>query len=145
MIFLEKGRAPFLHEDTLRGEYPELRFPHAETPSARATLLARAGRCYDEIRDGYRSFIPFIGCGTGGSSALYGMAMERFFPADFKPRQHFPDESGTDLPLILLTPGLHAGFSRTSPATRIQEMSAAVYGCRRGHSCAAPIRSGGLR
>ena len=59
VLFLEKGRAPFLHADTLRGEYPELRFPRVEAASTRyAPLLARAGRCYDEIRDGTRSFVP---------------------------------------------------------------------------------------
>jgi choline dehydrogenase-like flavoprotein len=99
VLFLEKGRAPFLHADTLRGTYPELRFPRVEAASARdARLLARAGRCYEEVRDGDRSFVPFIGCGTGGSSALYGMAMERLFPADFEPRQHFANASGSTLP-----------------------------------------------
>ncbi len=99
VLFLEKGRAPSLHIDTLQGEYPELHFRHAEAASARhAPLLARAGRCYDEIQDGERSFVPLIGCGVGGSSALYGMAMERFFPADFEPRQHFPHAATSSLP-----------------------------------------------
>ncbi len=99
VLFLEKGRASFLHADTLRGGYPELRFARLEAASTRyAPFLARAGRCYDEVRDGHRSFVPFIGCGAGGSSALYGMAMERFFPADFEPRRHFPSESGSVVP-----------------------------------------------
>ena len=98
VLFVEKGRAPFRHSDSLRGAYPELFFPDVEVPSARhARLLGQAGRCYQEIRDGDRSFVPFIGCGTGGSSALYGMALERFFPADFEPRQHFPHASGSSL------------------------------------------------
>ena len=100
VLFLEKGRVPFLHTDTLRGAYPEMGFPHVEVPTTarHAPLLAQAGRCYDEFRDGPHNFIPFIGCGGGGSSALYGMAMERFFPADFEPRQHFPEHSGSSLP-----------------------------------------------
>jgi choline dehydrogenase-like flavoprotein len=100
VLFLEKGRVPFLHADTLRGAYPEMGFPRTEVPTTarHAPLLAQAGRCYDEFRDGQRSFIPFIGCGAGGSSALYGMAMERFFPADFEPRQHFPEHSGSSMP-----------------------------------------------
>ena len=86
VLFLEKGRAAFGHEDTLRGSYPELDFPEVEVATPRNALqLARAGRCFDEIRDGGRRFVPLIGCGTGGSSALYGMAMERFLPADFDP------------------------------------------------------------
>lgn len=100
VLFLEKGRAPFLHADSLRGVYPEMHFSCVEAPTTalHAPLLAQAGRCYDELRDDQRSFIPFIGCGGGGSSALYGMAMERFFPADFEPGQHFPDNSGSSLP-----------------------------------------------
>ena len=99
VLFVEKGRAPFLHADTLRGAYPELGFRRVEAASVRhTTLLAQAGRCYEEVRDGPRSFVPLIGCGTGGSSALYGMAMERFFPADFEPRQNFPAEAGSSLP-----------------------------------------------
>lgn len=27
--------------------------------------------------------MPFVGCGTGGSSSLYGMVLERLFPRDF--------------------------------------------------------------
>ena len=99
VLFLEKGRALFLHTDTLRGVYPELHFQHVGATSAScAGVLARAGRCYDEFRDGTRSFVPFIGCGTGGSSALFGMAMERFFPEDFEPRQHYPKDTGSSLP-----------------------------------------------
>lgn len=99
VLFLEKGRASFLHTDTLRAAYPEMDFPRMEAPSAgHAPLLARAGRWYDELLDDQRSFVPFIGCGTGGSSALYGMAMERFFPSDFEPRRHFSNNTASSLP-----------------------------------------------
>lgn len=99
VLFLEKGRAPFLHADALRGVYPELRFPRVEAASPRhAPLLAQAGRCHEEVRNGDRSIVPFIGCGAGGSSGLYGMAMERFFPADFEPRRYFPDARDSSLP-----------------------------------------------
>jgi choline dehydrogenase-like flavoprotein len=101
VLFVEKGKAPFLHDDTLRGKYPELDLPrHAEpiaTPE-HAPTLARAGRSYDAVRDRKLSFVPFVGCGTGGSSALYGMAMERFFPADFEPGAQFPDDTESTLP-----------------------------------------------
>ncbi len=99
VLFLEKGRSPSIHPDTLRGTYPEMFFPDEPIAStANAGLLARGGRCSDEIDDGQRRFIPLIGCGGGGSSALYGMAMERFFPADFAPREHFPQGSAALLP-----------------------------------------------
>ena len=86
VLFVEKGRAGFLEDDTLRGGYPELRFSRVDVATAEnASQLARAGRCYEELRDRERRFVPMIGCGTGGSSALYGMAMERFLPGDFHP------------------------------------------------------------
>lgn len=91
VLFVEKGRAGFDRADALRGTYPELLvLPHGSASGRDAVLLSRAGRCYEEVVDGHRRFVPFIGCGTGGSSALYGMALERFFPADFEPRQNFP-------------------------------------------------------
>ncbi|WP_343577191.1 hypothetical protein [Mycobacterium sp.] len=39
-----------------------------------------------------------IGSGTGGSSALYGMVCERFFAADFTPRQNFRDPGDSTVP-----------------------------------------------
>jgi len=99
VLFLEKGRFAALHPDTLRGAYPEPLFPDGTAPAARhAPILARSGRFFEEIRNGAHRFIPLIGCGTGGSSALYGMAMERFFPGDFEPRRHFPQARESSLP-----------------------------------------------
>ncbi|WP_164962603.1 GMC oxidoreductase [Rubrivivax sp. JA1026] len=78
-------------DDALLGEYPELaagRDGRALGPGD-AALAARGGRCADRIVDRSarreREFTPFIGHGPGGSSALYGMAMERFTPEDFEP------------------------------------------------------------
>ena len=52
VLFLEKGRAPFLHTDALQGTYPESLFSYGEATSLRnAPLLARTGRCYEEIQD----------------------------------------------------------------------------------------------
>ncbi|CPR08100.1 glucose-methanol-choline oxidoreductase [Mycobacterium bohemicum DSM 44277] len=42
--------------------------------------------------------MPFIGAGTGGSSALYGMVCERFFAQDFTPRQNFRDPGDSTVP-----------------------------------------------
>ncbi len=80
VLFLEKGRAAFRHGDSLRGDYPELVCPDAAAP---ADCLRRGGRMAEPVRDGAHAFVPLMGCGSGGSSALYGMAMERFFPVDF--------------------------------------------------------------
>ena len=64
--------------------------------------MARAGRTTDEIEDISgrfpKRFVPFIGSGTGGSSALYGMVCERFFAQDFTPRQNFRDPGDSTVP-----------------------------------------------
>jgi choline dehydrogenase-like flavoprotein len=64
--------------------------------------LACGGRSTDTIDDmggGRRSpYVPYVGSGTGGSSALYGMNLERFFPIDFVPGSAFQDRRGSSLP-----------------------------------------------
>lgn len=93
VLFCEQG-ASYLDTTALRGKYGELFFPEPAAPQPRhRDFLLRAGRWCENIRDESspiaRRFIPFLGAGAGGSSALYGMAMERFFPADFTPgKQH---------------------------------------------------------
>jgi choline dehydrogenase-like flavoprotein len=94
VLFCEQGRSHLNAGDALRGSYPELTFPEPSVPKAEhREILARAGRYADEIEDRSsqrtRQFIPFIGAGSGGSSALYGMALERFLPEDFRPREKF--------------------------------------------------------
>lgn len=103
VLFCEKGRALRNDPETLRGDYAESFFGPPEVPRLKhRDILTRAGRCPEEIED--RSLprphrhIPFIGQGAGGSSALYGMAMERFFPADFRPRENFPQIEDSGLP-----------------------------------------------
>lgn len=86
VLFLEKGRAQHNYPDTIKGEYPEA----AESGSLISRLM-RSGRFFDSVQDSKRNFIPLMGCGTGGSSALYGMAMERLFPNDFGYRGPPPD------------------------------------------------------
>jgi choline dehydrogenase-like flavoprotein len=103
VLFCEKGRSRLADAQALRGKFAEVFFPRPEAPGPEhAELLARAGRCSDVIEDRSgrrpRRFIPFIGAGAGGSSALYGMALERFFPEDFTPRRSFAKTEGADLP-----------------------------------------------
>lgn len=102
VLFCEKGLA---RRSAARyaGDYAETSFPDVRAPAARhAAYLRQAGRCWDELVDvsgkRERTFVPFIGSGAGGSSALYGMAMERFFPSDFTPRRHYPEASDSTLP-----------------------------------------------
>lgn len=94
VLFCEMGRSSLASASALRDAYPETRFSVPGVPEAE--LLRAAGRYPEAIndlsRDKPKRFIPFIGSGTGGSSALYGMVLERFFPADFEPARY---HSGT--------------------------------------------------
>lgn len=103
VLFCERGRSRLAHPDTLRADYPEQFGPDkgAVLDARSAPLLARAGRYVNEVTDVSSRrplrFVPFIGSGDGGSSALYGMAMERFAPADFLPRTKHPGAIGSSL------------------------------------------------
>ena len=108
VLFCERGAA---HLDQAGGDGTALtgHYPEEDLPGAIARhlapdqqLLRQAGRATDLLDDvsgrKTRSFVPFVGSGTGGSSALYGMAMERFFPADFEPRQQHLGDTDNSLP-----------------------------------------------
>lgn len=104
VLFVEKGRSTLPGTPgTIRAAMPELAKPKASrSAETYYEMLARAGRCTDEIEDISRRiprrFIPMIGSGTGGSSALYGMVCERFFPQDFTPRQNFAEPGDSTVP-----------------------------------------------
>lgn len=95
VLLVEKGRSTLPGAPgTIRAAMPEVAEPRAyRSTSTYYDALARAGRCTDEVEDVSgrfaKRFVPFIGGGTGGSSALYGMVCERFFASDFTPRQNF--------------------------------------------------------
>jgi choline dehydrogenase-like flavoprotein len=102
VLFCERG-ASSLGGDAIRGTYPEMiAGRQRRSQNDLRTALRSAGRCSDAIVDVSaerpRSFVPFIGSGTGGSSALYGMAFERLFPADFAPRRNHPSAQASNLP-----------------------------------------------
>lgn len=104
VLFVEKGRSTLPGAPgTIRAAVPEEAEPlAARSAQAYYDALARAGRCTDEVEDISgrfpKRFVPFIGSGTGGSSALYGMVCERFFAADFTPRQNFRDPGDSTVP-----------------------------------------------
>ncbi len=100
ILFLEKGLSLLSNEEGLRGDFAESFFPAPAAPSPEhKTLLQQAGRYVDYIDDQYgKKAIPFVGSGGGGSSALYGAALERLFPSDFEPRANHPNASDTTLP-----------------------------------------------
>jgi choline dehydrogenase-like flavoprotein len=68
--------------------------------SPRARL--RAGRWPLRLQEGSGArkteFFAPLGCGIGGSTALYAAALERFQPSDFAPRANFPDVPDATLP-----------------------------------------------
>jgi choline dehydrogenase-like flavoprotein len=102
VLFCEKGRARTATQPRLSDTYPEAAALHMGRKADRSELLLDAGRwsepLIDITRHRARAFVPFIGCGTGGSSALFGMALERFFRSDFTPRRHHPNAPDSTLP-----------------------------------------------
>ncbi len=104
VLFVEKGRSTLSGTaGTIRSAMPELAEPSlADSQAAYFDALARAGRSTDEIEDiskrRSKKFVPFIGSGTGGSSALYGMVCERFFARDFTPRENFRNVGASTVP-----------------------------------------------
>lgn len=104
VLFVEKGRSTLPGTPgTIRSAMPELAEPGAaRSAEAYYAALARAGRSTDEVEDISgrfpKRFVPFIGSGTGGSSAIYGMVCERFFVDDFTPRQNFPKPGDSTVP-----------------------------------------------
>lgn len=104
VLFIEKGPS-FLNpgNDAIRGLTPEEVCDLGRlSESERSRLLARACRSSDVVTDASgdkpKRFVPEIGNGTGGSTALFGMVMERMFPVDFSPRQHHRDAADSTLP-----------------------------------------------
>lgn len=103
VLFCEKGRAHLHNPAALAGGYAEAAFPEPVAPAPEHRAVLQAGGRYAELVEersarGATRFMPFIGCGTGGSTALYGMALERFLPSDFTPRRNHPGVPDTTLP-----------------------------------------------
>ncbi|WKJ89568.1 GMC family oxidoreductase [Methylomonas montana] len=101
VLFCEKGRSLFATSGEFSGDYAEQFFPIRKSPSEEDhEVLEQSGRWPFKIKDvsakKTKSFIPFMGVGTGGSSSLYGAAMERFKPEDFEAgRWHFDAEESS--------------------------------------------------
>ncbi|MDA2895487.1 FAD-dependent monooxygenase, partial [Mycolicibacterium sp. BiH015] len=75
VLFVEKGRSTLpTSPGTIRSAMPEVAEPRASrSTDAYFDALARGGRSTDEVEDVSgrfsKRFVPFIGSGTGGSSA----------------------------------------------------------------------------
>jgi choline dehydrogenase-like flavoprotein len=93
VLFLEKGR--FLHHQSeSRRDAP------GGASSADARLRDGLWPQLLRGRTGSReaTFSAPWGCGTGGSTTIYGAQLERFTAADFAPRRHFAGVDDASLP-----------------------------------------------
>ena len=103
VLFCERGLNYLAGAGALTGVYAEESGPDPGGVSGASfqDRLVKAGRHFDEVIDASgphtRRFLPFVGAGSGGSSALYGMAFERFAAADFSPRANHPDATDASL------------------------------------------------
>jgi choline dehydrogenase-like flavoprotein len=98
VLFIEKGLdLSCIATAALRGGPAEIQ---AGFPNARQETLSRAGRASAPILDvvGGLEVVPEVGCGTGGSTSLFGAVLERFFPIDFAPGEWHRDAPGSALP-----------------------------------------------
>ena len=99
VLFCERGFAR--QAGLAEGDYAERLCSPITRPTSTmdAKTLHRAGRWPTPVVDmtgkGGRNYIPFMGSGVGGSSALYGMVMERFTERDFQPDREMA--SGLDI------------------------------------------------
>ncbi|RWB83345.1 MAG: GMC family oxidoreductase [Mesorhizobium sp.] len=99
VLFCEAGRSYLTGADVLQGDWLDA-LTNGKIPSREQ--LDRAGRSSTEMFDvssgKLRVMRAVLGTGSGGTSALYGMVMERFFPCDFEPGEYFRDCPEANLP-----------------------------------------------
>jgi choline dehydrogenase-like flavoprotein len=114
VLFLEKGRFLQREEDTQQGELgdpsadPQERLRRGYWPLSIQGQTSAGGAApsaqWSPVKGvlgagvGDVDFFAPLGCGTGGSTILYGATLERFYPSDFKPRENFPEVSDSTLP-----------------------------------------------
>ncbi len=96
VLFLEKGKQ--LHRDPTTDYSPIGVGPKRAIPEERLRRGWWPTPLSGDTSFGSVEFYGPLGCGTGGSSAVYAAALERFHPLDFRPRANFPDAKDTTLP-----------------------------------------------
>jgi len=101
VLFLEKGKYHPKNDGALVHDFAETFVKQGASVQSQKSDYADAGRWSGPyFYPGKRKeieFTPFIGAGAGGSSALYGGAMERFFADDFQPGK-FEHDPGSSIP-----------------------------------------------
>ncbi len=107
VLFIEKG--PFLHggfaaapPGISQAVVAPAATPEREQPDSAVAPLLAEGHWPHRVRArtnfGTLNFRVPTGCVSGGSSAFYAAALERFSPADFSPRANFPGAVDSTLP-----------------------------------------------
>jgi len=102
VLFLEKGQlshqaAPESDSST-DDRVAALQGALSDSPEVRLSAGRWPHRLRGSTSFGELNFFAPLGCGSGGSTALYGAALERFSPADFQPRSNFPEVHDSTLP-----------------------------------------------
>ncbi len=96
VLFLEKGK--LLHRDPSTDYSPIGVGPQRSVPEERLRRGWWPTPLSGDTNFGSLEFYAPLGCGTGGSTAIYAAALERFHPIDFRPRANFPGVADTTLP-----------------------------------------------
>lgn len=96
VLFVEKGLSHMAYDNrVVTDDWAEMVYQRTGATIPIADHLRRSGRTVDSFLDlgteQPEPFTPMLGNGSGGSSALYGMVLERLFPEDFTPARYFPD------------------------------------------------------
>ncbi|WP_298510415.1 GMC family oxidoreductase [uncultured Kordia sp.] len=93
VLFVEKGK-----------HVQAVHFVNGEIPAGIDETQARLikGRWPHKLEGetsfGKTNFFGPVGCGTGGSTILYGAQLERFQPADFTPKKYFKNIGDSTIP-----------------------------------------------
>ncbi|MCK6597679.1 MAG: GMC family oxidoreductase [Bdellovibrionaceae bacterium] len=100
ILYLEAGCSLADMLNATKGKFPdELLRSFDVLDSNDQEVLKKAGRYHEYIIDKSKvlahQFIPLLGTGVGGSSLLYGAALERFFPDDFRATRYFGNLVGS--------------------------------------------------
>lgn len=101
VLFLERGQSYIDSSESIVGAWMESLIISGVAEDSEC-LRRKAGRSgsplIDVTHEQRRALNPVLGAGSGGSTALFGMIMERFFPSDFTPGEFFQGAKGANVP-----------------------------------------------